>query len=130
MKYVQIFFALIIALACVLIFLDDAKAESIDVEFHWFYDNADFATIDGFRLYMREPGETEYPENPSFWVTVEDACVDGPMSCCMVNAIDGNHYFILRAYRDDTESIDSNEVLFDPTIPSAPFGLLYLIPAE
>jgi hypothetical protein len=130
MKHFLLFFALLSLVIFGVSAGGVAKAESIDVEFHWFYDNDDFDTIDGFRLYMREVEEAEYPTEPSFWVTVEDACVDGPMSCCMVNAIDGNHYFVLRAYEGDAESIDSNEVLFDPTIPSAPFGLLYLIPAE
>ena len=99
-----------------------ASADPEDVTFYWTYTNSDFETIDGFNLYMRDLSIGEYPDLPAFTALKIDACPEGPLTCCMVNAIDGIKLFVLTAYRGEEESEMSQEVYYDPAALQTPLN--------
>ena len=112
----------------VLLAVTTVNADPVDVTFYWEYDNADFSTIEGFNLYMKNVEDPEYPTYHAFTVTATDACQGNPLTCCMINEIDGIKMFVLTAFVGEDESEYSEEIYFDPEALQPPYNLRIVVP--
>ena len=73
-------------------------------------------SVDGYRVYKRTEGQTFNYAKPA-WPT--DGRNHPQTSCTLSNLADGtNYYFVVRAYADDNQSGNSNEVTYMAPAPS------------
>jgi hypothetical protein len=105
----------IFLLLCGIFFTTFAYAEPQDIQLFWNYDNDSYDDAIGFKVYMRDPESSDYPNTPYATIDRDDACQAGRGGdCCILETIDGQHLFVVTAYNEHAESSTSNEVEYIP----------------
>jgi hypothetical protein len=70
-------------------------------------------TPEGYRVFIRLEGEAYDYTQPAWQGTETNAVMDGPL-------FGQTHYYVVRAYDGNLESVDSNEVSYTNTSVSIP----------
>ena len=101
-KYIAILFAILFVFA--------SNVFAADVTFQWDYDQA-VNQVTGYKLFITEDGSAFDYTSPT-WFNADAAIKTAVIS----NLTEGVKYHaVCRAYKDDIDSADSNEVIF--TVP-------------
>lgn len=73
---------------------------------------------EGYRIFMREEGQSYDYDNPVVCVGLETGDIPSSMTAVTIAGLKQGvtYYFVVRAFEGDLESADSNEVSYTPPI--------------
>ena len=113
MKNRTVLLMLLCILAVILsLFFSISRADAAEVTLQW---DPNEQTPEGYRLYMHTEGNAYNYETPIWTGTATTATVDGLLPATL-------YYFVVRAFVEEDESGDSNEVTYKPEV-QAPANL-------
>ncbi|MGD8786311.1 MAG: fibronectin type III domain-containing protein [Phycisphaerales bacterium] len=109
---------------CSVLLLIPTFSFSEKIQLEWNYSTEDQAKIDGFKLFMKKPSTAEYDySNPIATISPSDRSYQIDVNPGENENI--TYSFVVRAYKDDKESADSNQVgyLVVGIVPAIPVSL-------